>query len=68
MKLATNAGYSPEMHNGEVRFCVVDTDMGSKISSKKCLNEEQLRNRLERSQRQRDDLREWTPQGGTSGH
>jgi hypothetical protein len=58
MKKARDAGLKPEVRNGVTLFCWNDADMGSRIPSKKCVNEAQLQIMLDRRQAQRDQMQQ----------
>jgi hypothetical protein len=54
LKKARDAGVKPEVRNGETIYCWKDADVGSRLPTKKCVNEGQLELMLDRRQQQRD--------------
>jgi hypothetical protein len=67
VKQAREAGFKPEVRNGVTVFCWNDADIGSRLSTKKCVREAQLRVILDRRQAQRDAL-QTVPTAGVAGH
>lgn len=54
---AEREGYRPEVHDGAVIYCWTDAETGSSIPTKKCVNQDQMREMLLQSQQQREDMR-----------
>lgn len=53
---AEEQGYKPEVHGGAVIYCWTDAETGSSIPTKKCVNQDQMREMLLQSQQQRQDI------------
>ena len=53
---AEGHGYKPEIHDGAVIYCWTDAETGSSIPTKKCVNEDQMREMLLQSRQQRQDM------------
>lgn len=56
LKKARNAGFHTKVRNNVVLYCKTDTDTGTRFSTEKCLNEDQLLQHLDFAQAQRDQL------------
>jgi hypothetical protein len=64
---AERQGFKPEVRNGVVIYCWTDDDIGSRIPSKKCVNQAQLELMLQQRQKQRDALQHGSASGCTPG-
>jgi hypothetical protein len=58
LKKARDAGIKPEVRNGTTVYCWKDADIGSRLPSKKCVDEAQLQVMLDRRQEQRDHFQQ----------
>lgn len=56
MTLARQEGYKPEVHGGTVIYCWTDAETGTTIPTRKCVNEDQMREMLLQNQQDRQDL------------
>ena len=52
---ARQEGYKPEIHDGAVIYCWTDAETGSSIPTRKCVNQDQMREMLLQSQQVRED-------------
>lgn len=55
---ARQEGYKPEVHDGAVIYCWTDAETGSSIPTRKCVNQDQMREMLLQSQQVREDRRQ----------
>jgi hypothetical protein len=56
MTLARQEGYKPEVHGGAVIYCWTDAETGTTIPTRKCVNEDQMREMLLQNQQDRQDM------------
>lgn len=54
---AERQGYKPEVHDGAVVYCWTDAETGSSIPTRKCVNQDQMREMLLQSEQQREDMK-----------
>jgi hypothetical protein len=64
VKRAKDAGFKPEIRNGEVWYCKKDIAVGSRLPNKRCANEAGLLTMLDHTQEQKDALRAINPTPG----
>lgn len=55
---AEREGYKPVIQDGTVIYCWADVDTGSRISTKKCVGSDQMRELLLQDQQQRENAQE----------
>ena len=53
---ATQEGFHTEVRNGQLLYCWTDQSLGTRIPTRKCLNAVQLKLRLQREERQRQQM------------
>jgi hypothetical protein len=64
---AQRQGFKPEVRNGVVVYCWSDQDIGSRLPTKKCVNQTQLQILLQQRQAQRDAMQRMTGTGCSPG-
>lgn len=57
---AYREGFKPEIRNGAVVYCWTDDDIGSRLPTKKCVNQAQAELLIQQRQAQRDALQRKT--------
>ena len=69
-KKAKQAGWRPEVQNGDTVYCRSDAQVGSRFSTRRCVNETQLALLIEQAEYDKDQLKQRGCGGncGESGH
>ena len=55
---AVKEGFKPEIRNGETVYCWSDSDIGTRIPTRKCVNRAELEIMLQRRQQQKDAMQQ----------
>jgi hypothetical protein len=63
MKKAAQVGYFPRTRGGVPMFCRTDSDIGTRFTTEKCVNEDQLAEIVQRMREVRDNMHK----GGACG-
>jgi len=57
LKMAASVGYFPRTRAGVAVFCRTDSDVGTRFTTEKCINEDQLAEVVQRSREVHDNMR-----------